>query len=149
MSARDDITYLINHYGFTLDTGDIEGFASLFEHAEWTVEGSKPNFGKQAVLEMLSGLKIYGDGTPRTKHVTANIELDIDEDAGMAKGQCYVTVFQQTEDFPLQPIFAGHYFDDFERIDGTWRFSRRVIKHGLVGDLSAHLKVTVDTVPNA
>ena len=140
MSSRDEITHLMNRYGFTIDTGDLDGFASLFEYGEWTIEGLKPNVGKQEVLAMLSNVKIYQDGSPRTKHITANVDLEIDEEAGTAKSQCYVTVLQQTDEFPLQTIFSGHYFDDFERVDGRWRFAKRIIRYPLVGDLSAHLK---------
>lgn len=139
MSSRDEIIHLMNRYGFTIDTGDLDGFTDLFEHGEWTAEGAKPNFGKQELLDTLSGVIIYEDGTPRTKHLTANVDLEIDEQAGTAKSQCYVTVLQQTDDFPLQAIFSGHYFDDFERVDGKWRFKRRFIRHQLVGDMSAHL----------
>jgi hypothetical protein len=146
-SARDEILRLVNRYGFTIDTGDLDGFAGLFEHGEWSVEGAPPNVGKQAVLAAISTMRIYPCGTPRTKHVTANVDLDIDEAAGKARGQCYVMVFQQTETFPLQPIFVGHYFDEFERAEGRWRFSKRLIRHGLAGDLSACFGSPGDVVP--
>jgi hypothetical protein len=59
-----------------------------------------------------------------------------------------VTVFQQTDGFPLQPVFSGHYFFDFTRVNGAWRFTKREIRSGLVGDLSAHLKAPSETAPN-
>ncbi|MGR8949241.1 MAG: nuclear transport factor 2 family protein [Gammaproteobacteria bacterium] len=147
MNSREEILHLMNQYGFTIDTGDLEGFAGLFEHGEWGMEGGEPFVGKAHLLEGLSNVIIYEDGTPRTKHVTANIDLEIDEDAGTATSQCYVTVFQQTDSFPLQAIFSGHYFDDFECVEGTWRFKKRHIKHQLVGDMSAHLKTIGEIVP--
>jgi hypothetical protein len=149
MSPRNEIMSLINSYAFTFDAGDRERFAGFFEHGEWTVEGSPPNHGTDEVLAATAGVQIFDDGTTRTKHLTTNVELDIDEDAGTATGQCYLSVFQQTDDFPLQPIFVGHYFDEFERVDGVWRFSRRVIRNPLVGDLSGHLAVPSDVVPGA
>ena len=149
MSAREEILHLINRYAFTIDTGDLEGFASLFEYGEWIKEGVEPIVGRQQVREAISRIRIYEDGTPRTKHVTSNIDLNVDEESGTAKSESYVTVFQQTEGFPLQPIFSGHYFYDFARVDGSWRFTKRVIRYGLVGDLSAHLKVPSEIVPNA
>jgi len=139
----------MNMYGFTIDTGDLDGFAGLFAHGEWGVEGAELSIGKQQVLETLSNVRIYEDGTPRTKHVTANVDVMIDEASGTAKSQCYVTVFQQTDAFPLQAIFSGHYFDDFERVNWTWRFTKRYIRYNLVGDLSAHLKTPANMVPNA
>ena len=140
MGAREEITHLMNRYGFTLDTGDFDGFAGLFEHGVWEMEGSPPTVGKQEMLSALSNLILYEDGTPRTKHVTANVDLEIDKEAGKAKSQCYVTVLQQTDTFPLQVIFSGHYFDDFEQVDGNWHFAKRLIRYQLVGDMGAHLK---------
>jgi len=149
VSSRDEITHLMNQYSFVIDTGDFEGFANLFEHGEWTMEGSEPVIGKQAILDMSEGLIVYDDGTTKTKHLTSNIDLEIDEDAGTATSQCYVTVLQQTDDFPLQAIFSGHYFDEFESVNGKWRFKKRFIRHQLVGDLSAHIKAAASVVPGA
>lgn len=138
MNDREEILHLMNKYCFAVDTGDLEGFAGLFEHGQWSMEGVQPRVGKQAVLDFLKGLRIYPDGTPRTRHVMTNVDINIDRENGTATGQCYVTVFQQTDDFPLQPVFSGHYFDAFERADGVWRFASRSIRSTLVGDMSAH-----------
>jgi SnoaL-like domain len=147
MSSREEILHLMNMYGFTIDTGDLEGFAGLFEHGEWGMEGAEMFAGKAQVLAATKNVRVYGDGTPRTKHVTTNVDLEIDEDSGTAKSQCYVTVFQQTEEFPLQAIFSGHYFDDFERAAGVWRFKKRLLRYILVGDMSAHLKEPAMILP--
>ncbi|MCY1459320.1 hypothetical protein D9M71_767860 [compost metagenome] len=54
---------------------------------------------------------------------------------------CY-TVLQATDTLPLQPIASGRYFDEFERMDGVWRFSFRDYSHlDMMGDLSAHLSM--------
>ena len=91
---------------------------------------------------------LYEDGTPRTRHVTSNVLLQIDETAGTATGQCYVTVLQHTDELPLQVVFSGHYFDEFERVDGTWRFKSRRIRRPLLGDLSQHLRMFADAAPS-
>jgi 3-phenylpropionate/cinnamic acid dioxygenase small subunit len=82
---------------------------------------------------------LYEDGTPRTKHVTTNAIIDVDEDAGTATCRAYFTVFQALEEFSLQPIIAGRYHDKFERVDGAWRFTERMMLPELMGDLSKHL----------
>lgn len=146
MSAREQILHLMNQYCFRLDTGNFEGFSDLFAHGEWSVEGAAPIVGKQQHLEALSHLRIYGDGTPRTRHITSNIDLTIAEDGRGARSQCYVTVLQQTDDFPLQVIFSGYYFDDFECVRGTWRFRKRLIRYPLYGDMTAHLTVPPDVL---
>jgi SnoaL-like domain len=149
MSAREDILHLLNRYTFTIDAGDLEGFASLFAHGEWITEGGEAIVGRQPVREAISRIRIYADGTPRTKHVMSNIEVTVDADAGTATSECYVTVFQQTDSFPLQPIFSGHYCFAFTQVNGAWRFTKRVIRYGLVGDLSAHLNAPTELGPNA
>ena len=143
MTSRDAIIYLINQYSFTIDGGDLEGFACLFEHGEWRIEGVHDFLGKQEVLDYLqANVKIYEDGTPRTRHLTTNVDLVIDESSGKASSQCYVTVMQQTDDFPLQAIFTGHYVDAFEYTQGQWHFVTRTVKSPLMGDMSRHVKLS-------
>ena len=139
MNDREEILHLMNRYCFAVDSGDLEGYADLFEHGQFSMGSMKPRVGKEAVLDFLKGVRIYPDGTPRTRHVTTNADIKIDKEKGTATSQCYVTVFQQTDDFPLQVIFSGHYFDEFECVDGTWRFASRSIRSTLVGDMSAHV----------
>jgi hypothetical protein len=52
-------------------------------------------------------LIVYADGTPRTRHVTTNIAIDADEEAGTAVSRSYFTVLQALPGLPLQPIAAG------------------------------------------
>lgn len=143
MSARESILELLNQYSYTVDGGDMKGFMALFEHGEWSVEGAEPNRGAQEIWDnILSKIILYEDGTPRTRHVNTNVELDIDEAAGTARGQRYVTVLQGTDDFPLQTIFSGHYHDTFVRDNGRWRFASTVVHGPMQGDMSRHLKST-------
>jgi hypothetical protein len=60
-----------------------------------------------------------------------------------------VTVYQATDDFPLQAIFAGDYFDTFVNEAGQWRFAVREIRHSLIGDMSRHLRIPALTIPGA
>jgi 3-phenylpropionate/cinnamic acid dioxygenase small subunit len=143
MTAEEQITSLINRYAITVDSGDLDEFIDLFEKGEWYVDGLDPNKGPQEIFDnVISKIIIYADGTPRTRHVTTNVELEIDDKKGTAKGQRYVTVLQQTDELPLQPIFSGHYFDEFVKDGGTWRFAKTVVHNPLVGDMSQHLKAT-------
>ncbi|MEX2253905.1 MAG: nuclear transport factor 2 family protein [Acidimicrobiia bacterium] len=142
--ARNAIEHIVYGYAERIDLGDIAGVAELFAHARYKgggpddpgVEGAAP---VQQILETM--VCRYDDGTPRTKHVTTNLIIDADDDAGTATARSYYTVFQQLEGFPLQPIIAGRYHDAFTRVDGEWRLSERVIFCDLVGDLSQHLTI--------
>ena len=83
---------------------------------------------------------LHADGTPRTKHVTTNPIIEVDEEAGTASCRSYYTVLQQTDKSPLQTIVTGRYHDRFERVDGRWRFSYRDLTLiDMVGDVSHHL----------
>ncbi len=131
-------------YAARVDLGDFAGVAQLFAHAKYKgggpddpgVDGADP---VQQIFETM--VRRYDDGTPRTKHVTTNLVIDADEDAGTATARSYYTVLQQLDGFPLQPIIAGRYHDAFERVDGEWRLTERVIFCDLIGDLSHHLTI--------
>jgi SnoaL-like domain len=141
--ARDAISKLIITYAERVDLGDFAGVGVLFEHSTYrsalgddvvTYTGSGD---VQSTMETM--VKRYDDGTPRTKHVTTNLIIDVDDGAGTATGKSYFTVLQQVDDLPLQVIIAGRYHDRFERVGGEWQFSDRLIFSDLIGDLSHHL----------
>ena len=139
-SAKDSILALMNEYCYRIDRGDLEGFADLFRDGTWLVQGdpSGGDTGSEAVLATLKNVILY-DGKPNTKHVMSNIQVTVAEDGQTANAQCYITVYQAVPpDFPLQPIFIGHYFDTFVCEDGIWRFHLRDIQPDLAGDLSHH-----------
>jgi 3-phenylpropionate/cinnamic acid dioxygenase small subunit len=85
-------------------------------------------------------LIVYDDGTPRTRHVTTNVAIEADEEAGTAVSRAYSTVLQALPGLALQPIVSGRYRDRFERCDGQWRFAERRVLVDLVGDVSRHLR---------
>jgi hypothetical protein len=139
-NSEYDILKLMNEYCYRIDGGDLDGFAELFAHGTWLVRGD-PNggdTGSAAVMATLQNIILY-DGKPNTKHLMTNVQLDIDEAGNSACAECYITVTQAVPpDFPLQPIFIGHYRDKFERVEGGWRFTLRDISPDLPGDLSRH-----------
>ncbi len=97
--------------------------------------------GRDAIEKMLRDrLIVYDDGTPRTKHVTTNVAIEVDEEEGTAVSRSYFTALQALPDLALQPIVSGRYQDRFERRDGQWRFVERRVRTDLVGDVSRHLR---------
>ncbi len=138
------IENLLYTYAERLDEGDLEGVAELFAHgrvgASLEATDEQMAQGRDGVLALYRGsTRLYDDGTPRTKHVTSNAIIEVDAGGDRAMARAYYTVFQQLEDFPLQPIIAGRYRDSFHRVDGRWCFDTRIILVDLVGDLSRHL----------
>ncbi len=142
-SARQ-IENLMYTYAERIDAGNLEGVAELFNHGRIVASPEAPVetavAGRDEVLGMYQGsTRLYPCGTPRTKHVTTNAIIEADDDAGTGSARSYYTVFQQLDDFPLQPIITGRYHDTFQRIDGQWWFDTRIMLVDQLGDLSRHL----------
>jgi 3-phenylpropionate/cinnamic acid dioxygenase small subunit len=143
-SARR-IENLLYTYAERIDAGDLDGVAELFRHGRiHGQEGGPPGTvfegydGVRGLYEMAT--RLHEDGTPRTKHVTTNAIVEVDEAAGTATCRSYYSVLQATPELPLQVIVAGRYADTFHRIGGTWWFDTRTMYVDLAGDLSKHLK---------
>jgi 3-phenylpropionate/cinnamic acid dioxygenase small subunit len=143
MSSESAICNLLYRYAELIDSGRFDEIAGeLFLNARLIVgpEGT-PTVDAKQMLKIFERTTIrYEDGTPRTKHVITNPIVEVDEEAGAATCRSYYTVFQQTDDLPLQPVVCGRYHDRFERLDGEWRFVERdYTKVDLIGNVSQHL----------
>ena len=127
--SQREIENLLYTYAERIDLGDFEGVADLFEHAAITSPGApRGPGGRDAALAIYQkSTRLYEDGTPRTKHVTTNAIIEVDEANDTATSRAYFTVFQCLEDFPLQAIISGRYHDQFERVDSRWRFAERMM----------------------
>lgn len=140
----DDATLIANlvaRYAERIDAGDFEGVADLLS-AAGVGQGTDGELlrGRDAIADLfVTTTRRYPDGTPRTKHLTTNLVLEIDADAGQATARSYWTVLQAVEGLPLQPILAGRYHDRFERSGAAWRFTERRYLIDLVGDVSHHM----------
>jgi 3-phenylpropionate/cinnamic acid dioxygenase small subunit len=135
------IANLVFRYAELIDGGDYEGIGALFADAVIGADGSTVEWrGAEAITAMyVNGTRRYEDGTPRSKHVTTNLIIEVDDERAHATCRSYYTVLQQTDEVPLQPIVAGRYHDEFDRVDDQWRFARRTMFVDLVGNLSQHL----------
>jgi 3-phenylpropionate/cinnamic acid dioxygenase small subunit len=140
-----DITNLIYSYAELIDAGDLDAVAALFEHGRICgVENGPPETvftgaaGVRKLYDMAT--RLYEDGTPKTKHSTTNVRLEIDEAQGTARSTSYYCVTQATPELPLQVIVTGHYKDTFHRFDDAWWFDTRIMFVDQVGDVSHHLK---------
>jgi 3-phenylpropionate/cinnamic acid dioxygenase small subunit len=140
MSSYRAIENLIATYAELVDDGDFAGVGILLADATFTGSVGSVS-GRDAIEKMLRDtLIVYDDGTPRTKHVTTNVAIEVDENAGTAVSRSYFTALQALPDLTLQPIVSGRYQDRFERRDGQWRFVERRVRTDLVGDVSRHLR---------
>ncbi|MFI0263611.1 nuclear transport factor 2 family protein [Streptomyces sp. NPDC017056] len=140
MPSYRAVENLIARYAELVDDGDFAGLGVLLADATFIGSG-EPVSGRDAIEQLFQdALIVYADGTPRTQHVTTNVAIEVDEQAGTAVARSYVTVLQALPDLPLQPIAGGRYRDRFERREGQWRFVERRVCINLVGDVSRHLR---------
>lgn len=138
-SARQ-IENLVYEYAERIDAGDLAGVAQLFAHGRIEAAPGMVFEGIDEVRRLYEGAtRLYDDGTPRTRHVTTNVIVDVDDDAGVATARASYTVFQQTDELPLQAIIVGRYHDTFHRVAGEWCFDTRQMFVDLTGDLDHHL----------
>jgi 3-phenylpropionate/cinnamic acid dioxygenase small subunit len=142
-SSHRDIENLIATYAELVDDGHFAEVGVLLADATFTASAGSVK-GRKAIEKLLrDGVIVYDDGTPRTKHVTTNLVIEVDEEAGTAVSRSYFTVLQALPDLPLQPIVSGRYHDRFARRDGQWHFVQRSVRTDLVGDVSRHLRQPV------
>jgi hypothetical protein len=135
------IENLIATYAFLVDDGEFAKLGVLLGDAGFRLNGGPVIKGRDAIERFASEtLQTYADGTPRTRHVTTNLIIEVDEEAGTAVSRSYYTVFQSLPDFPLQAIATGRYQDRFQRQDGHWRFAERTVTTSFSGDLSHHVR---------
>lgn len=119
LPAHVQVANLLARYAEAMDLGDFDAVADLFA----------------------DGL-VTSEGTPHTKHLTTNLILDIDDEAGTASARSYYCVLQAVPpDFPLQPIITGRYHDTFARDGESWHFASRHIFTDQIGSLGHHLQI--------
>lgn len=148
MDPAREIENLIYRYAQLIDAGELTALAQLFSQAVIVAPDGSETSGCEAVLKMYQqATRIYPDtGTPCTRHVTSNVQIEINKNGDTAESRSYFTVFQALPDFPLQAIIAGDYIDQFRFQHDSWQFSRREMYPQLFGDLSRHLLFDADTI---
>lgn len=138
--AHQDIANLIYRYAECVDNADFAGIRELFADAAFTGSGGTLRGGEAIARMFEKTVIVHEDGTLRTKHITTNLAIEVDEDAGTATSKAYYTVLQAVPGLALQPIACGTYNDTFERHEGRWRFAERRITLDLAGDVTHHLR---------
>jgi hypothetical protein len=136
-----EILNLLHRYCELQDAADFEGVSELFRHSSYSVAGGDTHYGYEDVYALKTRHDVtHAEGDLRTKHVTTNTIIEHESGSPSAATRSYFTVFQATAALPLQSVISGRYHDRFEKVDGAWHFTERVIHGDLVGDLSQHLR---------
>jgi hypothetical protein len=139
--AERAVTRIVYEYAARLDLGDVDGVGELFRYGAFRAADQEGGYeGASGVSGMFRSWVHFYEGSPRTKHVTTNLRIDVDDDGLGATCQSYFTVLQHVVDeLPLQVVIAGRYRDRFEQRDGEWWIVDRLCWTELFGDLHAHM----------
>ena len=142
ISHEQEISNLIFHYNELIDAGDLKGAAALFKNAQLKFPGTEGLKDHNYALDLFEKIIIvYPDGTPRTRHIVTNLIIEISEDNRHAQARSLYTVYQATEELPLQAVAIGHYIDRFSIINEKWHFTYRDYSYPqLSGNISKHLR---------
>jgi len=141
-TADEAIADLISTHAERLDLGDYEALADLF--SDVTVTYISPSVMSRGRAEPLARdtarTRKHADGTPRTKPVTTNLIVDVDEAAGTATAWSYFTVFQQVSgQIALQRINAAATAIAWNASGEAGGLPCDRSSSALAGDLSAHV----------
>jgi ketosteroid isomerase-like protein len=135
LDALLQIGQLVNHYAFALDSRDWDALAALYvEDVELYLDDvmlpGVPVVGREALKESFAKRlnRFY-----RTMHQICGHSIDL-VDADHATGRVYTRAEHEKGDEWIDMAFV--YFDDYERRDETWFFTRRMSHHLHVTSLS-------------
>lgn len=137
------ISSLMFRYAECVDQADFDGLSELFAYG--TIRSTSAAEREEGMRGSAVGRfyaatnRVHDDGTLRTRHLATNVRIEIDEQANSATARSYFVVLQATPKLPFQPIVGGRYEDRFERVDGRWRFTDRLVLVDQIGDMSEHL----------
>lgn len=125
LEDREAIRALILDYGWAHDHRDYRAYADLFaENGEW-VSGMGTATGPEAIFAFLDdaiGHNPLPEGSG-TYHIMTNEQIEVIGDRASAVTK-WVYVTKNPDDTPLF-TFIGHYYDQFIREHGQWKFLRR------------------------
>jgi hypothetical protein len=142
LSSHREIEQSIYRMGYHLEAGDFEAVGELLADATFGADkiGRRAFRGKDDITAQYARTNIvYPEGGRRTKEIYTNVLVDIDLDAGTARSITSFTVAQQVPGEPFALLVAGRYEDEWQRVDGRWRWSDRYVVAQYHNDLARHM----------
>jgi 3-phenylpropionate/cinnamic acid dioxygenase small subunit len=107
-----EISRQLRDYAMACDTHDWPRLAALFERGKFHFATEA---GPEAVLRW--GQEVVRPDA-RTQHVISTVHVDVDDEAGVASGTCYLTLFHSDHD--IQLVSACYFENEWVREDGRW-----------------------------
>jgi hypothetical protein len=137
MTSEDAIRNLLFRYCELMDAGDMESVADMFSDGVIIgADGTQLAKGRDETLAMYGGgnRAERTSGGRRSKHLTTNALVEVDEAADTATSRSYwVLLVSTSAEEPVRAVMAGSYHDRFARAGGTWHFTERRYLVDLVG----------------
>ncbi|MFO7926130.1 MAG: nuclear transport factor 2 family protein [Halobacteriota archaeon] len=119
LEDRHEIERLKYEYARRIDDDEFDGVVELFApDAIYALEGWGTHEGREEIAAFVE--TTLADAFEYTAHVMHHPMIDLDGDT--ARGEWYLEIHYALAD-GAAGWRQGRYFDEYERVDGEWRFS--------------------------
>lgn len=126
---RVEISELCARYAWTLDTGDVDGFADCFTAdavmMEQVFDDPDEWIGRDAIRRCAEHYKNVPNFPGRQHHI-GQLILDGNTESCSARSYAFVTECQGNPPYLLR--FAGYYEDKLVKQNGRWYFQERLVR---------------------
>jgi len=124
---RFAINDLFVRYAGALDAGDAATVIDCFtEDATLVSPAVGEHSGRAAFTAFAQRFARFQAGGSQLRHVISNLMMRVDGDR--AHASCYLTAFL-TRNGKSNLLAPGRYECELRKLDGQWRFQRRVVLH--------------------
>ena len=121
------ISDLFVRYVCALDAGEVDTVVDCFtEDGALVSPAVGEHSGRAAIRAFAERFARFRTNGSQLRHVISNLMLEVAGDRGHTT--CYLTVFL-TRDGASRMLAPGQYDCELRKVDGVWRFQRRVVLH--------------------
>jgi uncharacterized protein (TIGR02246 family) len=128
LESEAEIRQLLVEYGRALDTRDLVAYSQLFtKDGVWSGRLGAAQ-GPEAILALMQKSfkdSPYDPKNVKSFHLDTNFLINVDGDKATVLSRW--TVFNRQQDNKLSSGGSGHYDDTLVRVDGQWKFVRRLV----------------------
>jgi hypothetical protein len=128
LESEAEIRHMLVEYGRVLDTRDLVAYSQLFtKDGVWSGRLGTAQ-GPEAILALMQKSfkdSLYDPKNVKSLHLDTNFLIHVDGDKATVLSKW--TVFNRGPDNKLFSGGSGHYDDILVRVDGQWKFLRRLV----------------------
>jgi uncharacterized protein (TIGR02246 family) len=121
------ISDLFVRYACALDQGDVDTVVDCFtEDGSLLSPAVGEHAGHAAIRAFAERFARFRRNGSQLRHVISNLMMQVNGEHGHAT--CYLTVFL-SKDGKSRLLAPGLYECDLRKVNGDWRFQRRIVRH--------------------